>query len=80
MARKRKEVPCGAEWAALGRIHTWMQDNGLSDADADEFAWTYIWMIILRRNMERMRRTLVILAVAVAVMAAVSAAMIANIG
>lgn len=71
MARKRKEVPSDAEWAALGRIHTWLLDNGLSDADADEFAWTYIWMIVLRRNMERMRRTLIILAVAVAVMAAV---------
>lgn len=80
MARKRKEVPSGAEWAALGRIHTWLMDNGLSDADADEFAWTYIWMIVLRHNMERTRRALVILAVAVAVMAAVSAAMIANIG
>ena len=67
-------------FAALGRIHTWLLDNGLSDADADEFAWTYIWMIVLRRNMERMRRGLVILAVAVAVMAAVSAAMIAGIG
>lgn len=80
MPRKRKEVPSGAEWAALARIHTWLMDNGLSDADADEFAWTYIWMIVLRRNMERMRRTLVILAVTVAVMAAVSAAMIAGIG
>lgn len=80
MPRKRKEVPSGAEWAALGRIHTWLMDNGLSDEDADEFAWTYIWMIVLRHNMERMRRTLVILAVAVAVMAAVSAAMIAGIG
>lgn len=70
MARKRKEVPSGAEWAALGRIHTWLLDNGLSDEDADEFAWTYIWMIVLRRNMERMRRTLIILAAAVAVMAA----------
>lgn len=80
MAQKRKEVPSGAEWAALGRIHTWLQDGGLSDADADEFAWTYIWMIVLRDRVQRMRRTLVILAVAVAVMAAVSAAMIANIG
>lgn len=80
MARKRKEVPSGADWAALGRIHTWLQDNGLSDADADRFAWTYIWMIVLRHNMERMGRTLVILAVAVAVMAAAMAAMIANIG
>lgn len=80
MARKRKEVPSGAEWAALGRIHIWLQDSGLSDADADEFAWTYIWMIVLRHNMERMGRTLVILAVAVAVMAAAMAAMIANIG
>lgn len=70
MTRKRKEVPSGAEWAALGRIHTWLQDSGLSDADADEFAWTYIWMIVLRRNMECMRRMLMILAAAVAVMAA----------
>lgn len=70
MARKRKEVPSGADWAALGRIHIWMQDSGLSGEDADEFAWTYIWMIVLRHNMERMRRALVILAVAVAVMAA----------
>ena len=80
MARKRKEVPSGAEWSTLGRICSWLTDNGLSVADADEFAWTYIWMIVLRDRVQRMRRTLVILAVAVAVMAAVSAAMIANIG
>lgn len=70
MARKRKEVPSGAEWAALGRIHTWLMDNGLSEEDADEFALTYIWMIVLRHNMECMRRMLMILAAAVAVMAA----------
>lgn len=70
MARKHTQGPSGAEWAVLGRICSWLADNGLNVTDADEFAWTYIWMIILRDRVQRMRRALMMLAAAVAVMAA----------